>query len=163
MMLWLCPLLVKQKVCLFFKFSVDLNDASELYFSFFLIFLFFFLPFFLFLVILHFYWNQTFFVSHIMWLMVIFILRRFLKSTRIFCAFKSQLLKSSILIRNVLMKMEGGLLFNFRLNEELKGFLPKMVLEKPLFALYVIYIYTWIEGQILQRFFSSSDPSWQIK
>ena len=61
------------------------------------------------------------------------------------------------------MKMEGGLLFNFRLNEELKGFLPKMVLEKPLFALYVIYIYTWIEGQILERFFSSSDPSWQIK
>jgi len=135
---------------------------SELYFSF-LSHLSFFLSFFLFSVILHFHWNQTFFVSHIMWLMVIFILRGFLKSTRIFCTFKRQFLKSSILIRNVLMKMEGGLLFNFRLNEELKGFLPKMVLEKPSFALYLIYIYTWIEGQILERFFSSSDLSWRIK
>ena len=46
-----------------------------------------FLSFFLFSVILHFHWNQTFFVSHIMWLMVIFILRGFLKSTRIFLRF----------------------------------------------------------------------------
>lgn len=43
------------------------------------------------------------------------------------------------------------MLFNFRLNEELKGFLAKNVLEKPSFALFLIYIYTWIEGQILER------------
>ena len=61
---------------------------SDFISSFFLsFFLFFFLSFFLFSVILHFHWNQTFFVSHIMWLMVIFILRGFLISTRIFLRF----------------------------------------------------------------------------
>ena len=57
---------------------------SEFISSFFLSFS---LSFFLFSVILHFLWNQTFFVSHIMWLTVIFILRGFLKSTRIFLRF----------------------------------------------------------------------------
>ena len=138
--------LIMSALC-FPSFQWTLMKHQSYIFRFYLIFLSFFLS----ILSDSFYWNQTFFVSHIMWLMVIFILRGFLKSTRCFCAFKRQLVKSSIVIRNVLMKMEGGLLFNFRLNEELKGFLPKMVLERPSFALYLIYIYTWIEGQILER------------
>ena len=112
----------------------------------------FFLSFFLFSVILHFHWNQTFFVSHIMWLMVIFILRGFLISHSYFFALlRGNCLNLQSLLETSLWKWRGELLFNFRLNEELKGFLAKNVLEKPSFALFLIYIYTWIEGQILER------------
>ena len=176
MMLWLCPLLVEQKVCLFFKFSADLNNAAELslvprafpskngwggnegkalgtrLIRLYLIFLSFFLSFFLFSVILHFHWNQTFFVSHIMWLMVIFILRGIFEiHSYFFALLRDNCLNLQSLLETSLWKWRGELVFNFRLNEELKGFLAKNVLVKPSFALFLIYIYTGIEGQILER------------
>ena len=84
--------------------------------------------------------------------MVIFILRGIFEiHSYFFALLRDNCLNLQSLLETSLWKWRGELVFNFRLNEELKGFLAKNVLVKPSFALFLIYIYTGIEGQILER------------